>query len=86
MQVVGENDDRFNVERMTPPHIPERPAQQIDVRYEQTQPALGQIHREEEAAPGEEIAPVIGHGQSITKPPVRWVSLLRSPSFLLAAL
>ena len=77
MHVVGENDDRFDVERMTPPHIPERLAQQIDVRREQAQLALGQIHREEEAASGEEIAPVIAHVRSIAKPPRGWILLLQ---------
>jgi hypothetical protein len=67
--MVGEDDDRFDVERVAPTHIPKCLAQQVDVRREQTQPALGQIHREEEAASGKEIPPVIGHGRSITKRP-----------------
>jgi hypothetical protein len=68
MQVVGQNDDCLEIEGMAASDIAECPAQRVDVRREQTPPAIGQIHREEKAA-GEEITPVVGHWRSITKAP-----------------
>jgi hypothetical protein len=69
MQVVGQNDDRLEIEGMAASDIAECPAQRVDVGREQTPPAIGQIHREEKAAAGEEVTPVVGHRQSITKAP-----------------
>ena len=67
MKMVGKNDDRLDLKRMTPPHVPECLAQQIDVRGKQTRTAIGQVHGEKERAPAEEIAPIVGHRRSINR-------------------
>jgi hypothetical protein len=50
MQMIGQDDDGFDVEWMAPPNIAERLAQEIDVIDEKTQTAVSQIGREEKAA------------------------------------
>jgi hypothetical protein len=46
-------------------HIPKRATQQIDVRSKQTLPPIRQIDREKEAASGEEVAAIVGHGAGV---------------------
>jgi hypothetical protein len=80
MQMVRQDDDGLDVERMAPPNIAERLAQEIDVINKKTQAALSQIGREEKAAATDEVSPIVGHRVSIAQRKViaaarRWVSL-----------
>jgi hypothetical protein len=49
-EMVRQDDDGFDVERMAPPNIAERLAQEVDVIDKKTQAALSQIGCEEKAA------------------------------------
>ena len=80
MQMVRQGDDGFDVERMAPPNIAERLAQEVDVIDEKTQAALSQIGREEKAAAADKVSPIVGYRVSIAQQKViaaarRWVSL-----------
>ena len=59
MQMVRQNDDGFDVERMAPPNIAERLAQEVDGIDEKTQAALSKIGREEKAAAADEVPPIV---------------------------
>ena len=65
MQMVGQDHDGFDGERMAPPNISEGFAQEIDVVDEKTQAALGQIDREEKAAAADEISSIVRHRASM---------------------
>jgi hypothetical protein len=43
MQMVRQDHDSFDVERMAPPNMAERLAQEVDVIDEKTQAALGRL-------------------------------------------
>jgi hypothetical protein len=80
MQMVWQNDDGFDVERMAPPNIAERLAQQIDVIDEKTQAALSQIGREEKAAAADKVSPIVCHRASIAQLKVMGFAAL-NPSY-----
>ena len=67
MQMVRQDDDGFDVERMAPPNIAERLAQEVDVIDEKAQTALSQIGREEKAAAADEVSPIVRHPASIAQ-------------------
>ena len=67
MQMVRQDDDGFDVERMAPPNIAERLAQEVDVIDEKTQAALSQIGREEKAAAADKVSPIVRHRSSIAQ-------------------
>ena len=67
MQMVGQDDDGFDVERMAPPNIAERLAQEVDAIDEKTQAALSQIGREEKAAAADEVLPIARHRASMAQ-------------------
>jgi hypothetical protein len=50
---------------MLPPYLAKRRAHLIDMFGQQPQPSLGQIHGEEEAAPCDEVATLIGHAGAL---------------------
>ena len=79
MQMVRQDDDGLDVERMAPPNIAERLAQEVDVIDEKTQAALSQIGREEKAAAADKVSPIVRHRVSVAQLKViaaarRWVS------------
>jgi hypothetical protein len=65
--VIRQDDDGLDVERMAPPNIAERLAQEVDVIDEKTQAALSQIGREEKAAAADEVSPIVRHRASIAR-------------------
>ena len=65
--MVRQDDDGFDVERMAPPNIAERLAQEVDVIDEKTQAALSQIGREEKAAAADEVSPIVRHRASVAQ-------------------
>jgi hypothetical protein len=67
MQMVRQDDDGFDVERMASPKIAERLAQEVDVIDEKTQAALSQIGREEKAAAADKVSPMVRHRASIAE-------------------
>jgi hypothetical protein len=67
MQMVRQDDDGFDVERMAPPNMAERLAQEVDVIDEKTQAALSQIGREEKAAAADKVSPIVRHRASIAQ-------------------
>ena len=67
MQMVRQDDDGFDVERMAPSNIAERLAQKVDVIDENTQAAPGQIGREEKAAAADKVSPIVRHRASIAQ-------------------
>jgi hypothetical protein len=67
MQMVRQDDDGFDVERMAPPNMAERLAQEIDVIDEKTQAALSQIGREEKAAAADEVSSIVCHHASVAQ-------------------
>jgi hypothetical protein len=67
MQMVRQGDDGLDVERMAPPNMAERLAQEVDVIDEKTQAALSQIGREEKAAAADEVSPIVRHRASIAQ-------------------
>src|ERR1700731_1168104 len=67
MQMVRQDDDGLNVERMAPPNIAERLAQEVDGIDEKTQAALSQIGREEKAAAADEVSPIVRHSAGIAE-------------------
>ena len=67
MQMVRQDDDGFDVERMAPPNIAERLAQEVDVIDEKTQAALSQIGREEKAAAADKVSPIVRHRASVAE-------------------
>jgi hypothetical protein len=66
-EVVRQDDDGFDVERMAPPNIAERLAQEVDVIDERMQQALSQIGREEKAAAADKVSPIVRHRASIAQ-------------------
>jgi len=74
VKVIGQDNNRVDVERMTPPDVTEGAAQTINVIGEQMQPTLAHIGREEKAATADEVAPIVCHRASIAQRK-RWVSL-----------
>ena len=80
MQMVRQDDDGFDVERMAPPNIAERLAQQIDVIDEKTQAALSQIGREEKAAAADKVSPIVRHRETIAQQKVMGFATL-NPSY-----
>lgn len=50
---------------MPPPYLAKCRAQLIDMFCQQLLPSLGQIHGEEETAPCDEVATVIGHADTL---------------------
>jgi hypothetical protein len=67
MQMVRQDDDGFDVERMAPPNIAERLPQETDVIDESTQAALSQIGRKEKAAAADKVSPMVRHRASIAR-------------------
>ena len=59
--MVRQDDDGFDVERMAPPNMAERLAQEVDGIDEKTQAALSQIGREEKAAAADKVSPIVRH-------------------------
>jgi hypothetical protein len=79
-EMVRQDDDGFDVERMAPPNIAEGLAKEVDAIDEKTQAALSQIGREEKAAASDEVSPIVRHRASMARLKViaaarRWVSL-----------
>ena len=84
MQVVGQNDDRIDGERVFALYFGERVAQQIDVIGEQIELAIQQVDGEEICACGHPASSVVGHlgmivycggfggGFRFTLPALRW--------------
>ena len=56
VQMVRQHDHRIDCERMMPARLTKR-----SVLRQQPQPPLRQIDAEEEAAPGNEVATIVGH-------------------------
>src|SRR5580704_7412981 len=67
MQMVRQDDDGFDVERMAPPNMAECLAQQVDVIDEKTQTAVSQIGREEKAAAADKVSPIVRHHASVAR-------------------
>ena len=67
MKVIGQDNNRFDVEWMTPPGVTEGGAQTINAIDEQMQTTFGQIGREEKAAAADEVAPIVCHQASIAQ-------------------
>ena len=65
MQMVRQDDDGLNVERMAPPNIAERLPQEIDVIDEKTKAPVSQIGREEKAAAADKVSPIVRHRASV---------------------
>jgi hypothetical protein len=61
VEVIGQNDHRVGRERMTPSRFPECGPQFVDVIRQQPQPPLRKVNGKEEAAPGNEVATIVGH-------------------------
>jgi len=61
--MVRQHDHRIDCERMMPARLTKRSTQFIDVLRQQPQPPLRQIDGEEEAAPGNEVATIVGHAE-----------------------
>jgi hypothetical protein len=80
MQMVRQDDDGFDVERMAPPNIAERLPQEVDVIDEKTQAALSQIGREEKAAAADEVSSIVCHHASIAQLKVMGFAAL-NPSY-----
>jgi hypothetical protein len=80
MQMIRQDDDGFDVERMAAPNITERLAQEIDVIDEKTQAPLSQIGREEKAAAADEVSPIVCHRASIARMKVMGFATL-NPSY-----
>jgi hypothetical protein len=72
--------DGFDVERMAPPNMAERLAQEIDVIDEKTQAALSQIGREEKAAVADKVSPIVRHRTSMAQLKVMGFAAL-NPSY-----
>jgi ABC transporter substrate binding protein len=61
VQVIRKDDNCSHGERMARPHLARSRAQHVNVLGEKSQPALGEIDREEVAPARHEVAPVICH-------------------------
>jgi hypothetical protein len=60
MEMIGQHDNRIDRERMMPARLTKRSTQLVDMLRQQPQPSLRQIDGEEEAAPGNEVATLVG--------------------------
>jgi hypothetical protein len=58
---IGQNDDRADRERTVPSRLAKCRAYFVDVFGQQPQPSIRKIDGEEEAAPGNEVAAIVGH-------------------------
>src|SRR3954451_23492446 len=71
MQMIRQDHDRVDRERVPRTGFAKCGTECVDVFNQQTQSAIGEIDREEIACAGKEIAPVIRHRDAWP----RWVSL-----------
>jgi hypothetical protein len=65
MEMIGQHDHRVDRERMMPPRLTKRSAQLVDMFCQQPQPSLRQIDGKKEAAPGNEVATIVGHAGTL---------------------
>jgi hypothetical protein len=64
--MIWQHNHRIDRKWMIPLRLTKRRAQRVDVLRQQRQSALRQIDGEEEAAPGQEVATVMGHADIVT--------------------
>jgi hypothetical protein len=79
VQMVRQDHDRIERERMARPHIAKSFPQQTDSLRKQARAPVSQVNREEEASAGNEVPPIVRHRQMLERPSERkqadrWVS------------
>jgi len=65
MHVFGEDDSGIDAKRHAGAHPSNRVAQRVNLRYQQTQALVEQVHREEERSARNPIAAILRHSAII---------------------
>ncbi len=63
--MIGQHDHRIDRERMMPARLTKCDTQFVNTLRQQRKPSLRQIDGEEEAAPGHEVATIVGHADTL---------------------